>query len=368
MHSFNSEQANTVIRCCTHLLSVNLDPDTLHANLRLCLRLTRQPELAAVFTKDGGPQALLALTHKSSFRGFTSLAALLVRHCLEEGPLLKQAMESVIRSVVTNPSGGSKEIRVQGMGNRELHYVLRRLGPCACRDPELFTETACSILRVNNQPPKPESYLVSQRIPPTSLKCASPAKMEPVVLNLNQRNLINLLIDHLCSDAFFEETSEKSEGGEGMKVEEEAVRESSLSALFRRRRQARHGSYRRQLAGNYDIDDDVVSEDMNIDRMDSEPASEAGGTTQADQTGSTEGSGSNKNDKLTEKPLLSKAAILRLLAELVDSYPSCAKLITESVRKIKIDGQPAKVRECSCCEWILQEQSMVPLSLYASHL
>ena len=347
LYTFTEEQANTTIRCCTNLLSAPLNPDTLHANLRVCLRLTRRPELASVFNKEGGPQALLSLTHKSAFRGFTSLAALLFRHCLEEGPLLQQAMESMVRSVVNNPSGTNKDGRPQGvvgLVSRELHYVLRRLGPCACRNPELLTETACSVLRMSTQPPKLENYVHSQRVPPTVLKCAGPPKMETVPLNNMQINLINLLIDHLCAES--EDPSSKGAGGngEGMKMEEETQGEDVRRPLFRsvpagQGRRMRHASYRRQLTGNFDIDDDVVSEDMTVDTEPevrsvappSKPAAEGTSTTK------------NDKDKLTEKPLLSKAAVLRLLAELVESYPSCAKLIAESSRKITVDANPAKV-------------------------
>lgn len=343
LYTFTEEQANTTIRCCTNLLSAHLNPDTLHANLRLCLRLTRRPELASVFNKEGGPQALLSLTHKSAFRGFTSLAAMLFRHCLEEGPLLQQAMESMVRSVVNNPSGTNKDGRPQGVVSRELHYVLRRLGPCACRNPELLTETACSVLRMSTQPPKPENYIHSQRVPPTILKCAGPPKMETVPLNNMQMNLINLLIDHLCVES--EDPSSKGSGnGEGMKMEEDTQSEDVRRLLFRsvpagQGRRMRHSSYRRQLTGNFDIDDDVVSEDMTVD---TEP--EVRSVAPPSKT-TAEGSSTAKNDKdkLTEKPLLSRAAVLRLLAELVESYPSCAKLIAESSRKIKVDGNPAKV-------------------------
>ena len=280
------------------------------------------------------------------------MAALLFRHCLEEGPLLKQAVESVIRSVVSTHSSAGKEVRAQGIGNRELFYVLRRLGPCACRSPELFTETVCSVLRMNSQPPKPENYFISQRVPPTTVKCSGPPKLESVHLNYMQRNVINLLIDHLCTESVLEDPSEKSEvgNGEGMKVDEDVTVGENVPRPFQigisvgnQGRRMRHGSYRRQLTGNYDIDDDVASEDMNAD---AELATESGGTTrQLSSTGSAEGT---KNEKApeTEKPLLSRAAVLRLLAELVESYPACARLIADSSRKIKVAGLPAKVSSC----------------------
>ena len=332
------------MRSCTRLLSsTTLDPDTLHANLRLCLRLSRQSELSAVFYKEGGLQTLLSLTQKSSFKGFTSLASLLFRHCLEDPRLLRQSMESVVRAVLHVSPSNTKETRPQGQGMRELHYVLRRLGPCSCRDSDLFMDSAVEALRLTSLPPSPESLSTSQRLPQVILKTSGPPKTDPVPFNELQKNIVNLLIDHLCADSF-EDSSEKGEV-EMMKAEEEVgeVRPMlpfSLSPMVRRgggRR--RHGSYRRQVTGN-DEDDDLASEDMNVD---AEPASEV---SQAGKTPTTSSAGegsSGVTEKLPEKPLLSKPAILRLLAELVEAYPSCAKVIAESSRKIKIGGQPAKV-------------------------
>ena len=258
-------------------------------------------------------------------------------------------MEAVVRQML-NPANAPKEGRA-AVASRELHYIMRKLGPAACRDPVLFKETACTVLRLSTAPPKPESYTTSLRVPSCNLKLAPGLpKHEPVILNTAQSSLINLLIDHLCAETFFEDsiTPEGAGGGggggmgdSGGKVEEETgrrirygtVREMVTAA---QRQRMRHGSYRRQVHGNVDLDDDVASVEMNID---AEPISE----TVSRQTSSTDQSVQRSSSEMDKKPLVSKAAILRLLAELVDSYPSCAKLITESSRKIRINGQPAKV-------------------------
>ncbi len=357
---FSQEQAHTAIRCCTKLISSSVDPETLNANLRFCLRLTRQPELATVFASEGGPQALLSLTHKSSFKGFPSLASLLLRHCLEDGPLLKQSMDSVVRSVVNNPPS-NKDLRTSSTGSKELHYVLGRLGPCACRNPELFTETVCSVLRMATQPPKPEQYQSLQRVPPCTLRTFGPPKVYQFSLSSPQEALINLLVDHLCAEAFLEEKSEGNGGGGAMEedtrgaagpTERRYLHMSTRGPVVRRgmeatqARRVRHGSYRRQLTGNYDIDDDFVSEDMNIDaELMSEPGPTAGGqpgSAETDQE-ARDAAATTGTEKETQRLLLSKAAVLRLLAELVESYPPCAKLVAESSRKIRIDSQPPKV-------------------------
>lgn len=356
-HTVSGPEAEVLMRCCTDLISAPLSPDTLHANLRLCLRLTRRPELAAIFVTCGGPQALLAMTQKSAFRGFTSLAALLFRHCLEEGPLLRQTVEGVVRSVVNNPSVGKNEFRPHGMSSKDVHYILRKLGPCACRNPELFAEVACCVLRVTSDLPTPESFLAS-RLPVSAVKCLPPDRSlhHPPPLNPNQDALINLLIDHLCADAFESSAAKVDSPVDAAAVkrgEEEAAALSSVSlgpmrvSSGGRMRMSTGGRWRRHgmyppRQGLLDLDDDVASEDMNVE-AESAPPSRQTSSSSSPTANEAVARDDEGREKMTEKPLLSKAAVLRLLAELVQSYPPCAKLIAMSTRKIRIEGEPAKV-------------------------
>ncbi|KAH8032153.1 hypothetical protein HPB51_023297 [Rhipicephalus microplus] len=133
-----------VCRACVGLLSIPVEPDTLHGVLRLSLRLTRCHEAAQAFAALGGPRLLLGLTQASAFSGFASLASLLVRHVVEEPPTLAHAMDKVARTMAT--AGGSP------VSSKELHYVLRVLGPAACRDPKLFQEVATNVLRISLLP------------------------------------------------------------------------------------------------------------------------------------------------------------------------------------------------------------------------
>ena len=356
------EQAITVLKSCTQLISSNLDPDSLHANLRLCLRLTRNPVLAEVFVKEGGPQAILSLTHKSAFRGFASFTALIFRHCLDDSIALKHAVESAIKNVITAPPLSPKEPRaqggVQGARTRDIYYVFRRLGPFACRCPELVSEMACKYMALASLPPRTEHYIVSHRVPATPVKLRTAPKYEPGRVTPLQSAVINFLMDHLCAESFSDEQASKSpdgdsgaEGGSGMNDEEiKRVSRMSFGGYSRRGIGRRRPSHRRQVADTYD-DDDVISEDMAVEADESGLSRQASSmsASQASQEGATpdmgESSSANKpeeEEKLTEKPLVSKVAILRILAEVVDSYPPCAKLIADSSRKIKIDGQPPK--------------------------
>ena len=76
-------------------MKLGVDPDTLHALMRLCLRMTRVWENACLFASLGGVRTLLSLTEASGFWGFQNLAALLMRHVLEEPATLRYTMEKV---------------------------------------------------------------------------------------------------------------------------------------------------------------------------------------------------------------------------------------------------------------------------------
>jgi E3 ubiquitin-protein ligase HUWE1 len=75
------------------LLGVSIDADTLHAILRLVLRLTRHHKFADMFAQLGGVKAILDLSQQQNFQGSFSLIALIIRHVLENESTLKYTME-----------------------------------------------------------------------------------------------------------------------------------------------------------------------------------------------------------------------------------------------------------------------------------
>ena len=89
------DMIQSAIRACVGLISLPVDPDTLHATLRLTLRLTRDHYNAVYFAELGGPKLLLGLTQASAFQGFTSLVTLILRHVMEEENTLMHTMEKV---------------------------------------------------------------------------------------------------------------------------------------------------------------------------------------------------------------------------------------------------------------------------------
>ena len=91
-----SEDMTTVlIRACVSMISVPVDPDTLHATLRLCLRLTRTHHYAMMFAELKSTRMILGLTQVSGFNGFTPLVTLLFRHIIEDPATLRHTMEKV---------------------------------------------------------------------------------------------------------------------------------------------------------------------------------------------------------------------------------------------------------------------------------
>lgn len=58
-------------------------------------------------------------------------------------------LPKVVRSAVTSGAGSTTSGVVSGsLGSREINYILRVLGPAACRNPECFIETASNCIRI----------------------------------------------------------------------------------------------------------------------------------------------------------------------------------------------------------------------------
>lgn len=119
---------------------VMLDRDTLHALMKLCVRLTTRYENSEIFAREGGIKLLLELKQSSGYVGYSTLANLLIRHTLEEPRTLAMAMEKVIaaRTLQTIPPG-----------YRDLIFMLRRMSSAVARDPEVFKQVAKSMMRID---------------------------------------------------------------------------------------------------------------------------------------------------------------------------------------------------------------------------
>lgn len=95
VQGLTEDMTTVLIRACVSMISVPVDPDTLHATLRLCLRLTRNHHYAMMFAELKSTRMILGLTQSSGFNGFTPLVTLLFRHIIEDPATLRHTMEKV---------------------------------------------------------------------------------------------------------------------------------------------------------------------------------------------------------------------------------------------------------------------------------
>ncbi|XP_076109103.1 E3 ubiquitin-protein ligase HUWE1-like isoform X2 [Mytilus galloprovincialis] len=300
VNGLNHDHITSIIRSVVVLVGIPVEADTLHASLRLVLRLTREHKYAVLFADLGGPRLLLALTQSSSFQGFISLVTLIFRHVMEEKDSLRYCMEKVVKKVTSGSGSSTSGVSQGSMGSKELHYVLRVLGPAACRHPELFTEVVKSILRVALPPPAKRDEDEMRFYGPNSpqlLKCiASKHTINYTVESPLKEVLFDLLNALICKCHYAEEENKVQEP----KTLAEAVAEAERTI-------ARQNSAI-----------DMVTEDETSSQIDVNN-SEAGTSKDQKET---------KEDLKNQNPLMPKSAVLRLLSEMIKSYSSCTRLIT----------------------------------------
>lgn len=188
----HAHQKEELLKVCVGFLELPIDPNSLEAVMRLSFRLTRDYEFAKFFANQGGVKALQKLPETSQFNGFESLATLIIRHVLEEPSVLTQTMEKVIRSTTQHSQ----------QNQREMHSLLRALGPAASRNEEIFKKLAIEILRITPSPlssndddsarSKPDIPQIIKLLPPkTSSETIKTKAVDQI------RNVITDLLDSL---------------------------------------------------------------------------------------------------------------------------------------------------------------------------
>ncbi|KAL7044451.1 hypothetical protein ACKWTF_001914 [Chironomus riparius] len=261
-----------IVSSCVQLMAhQQLDRDTLHAIMRVLVRLTKNYTLAEVFARFGGIDVLLNMKQNSGFIGFTTLATLLIRHVIEEPKTLSLAIQNVLvnRTLVTIPPG-----------HRELVFLIRQLNSAVYRDPELFKEAALKILRVDFDSMKRSQIPDEKRFIMRSLPLSTNMKynMEQSTAMSAVCKLLKALIepDEPGSNIMWMQ-AEKSKDSQG------AARKEKFTA---------------------------------------EPQPQQSSQSSSDDQKEKQGS-------MSDKPLMNKSAILKILAESVKSYQTVALHITE---------------------------------------
>jgi hypothetical protein len=307
VNGLEQSQISCVIESCVELISWPVsDPDCLHAILRLILRLTRQYQNAIEFAARRGPQHVLQLTQRNSFMGYASLITLIFRHICEDEKNLRLTMEKAIRLALTGSQVNSAGLQPGGVGSRELHNVLRLLGPAICRHPDIFCEVACDILRImikredetlintNNLASLEQTIkqtissnnayglrtIVAKLMPPTPM----PDYAKELVVDL-----LNYLVKPIEAQKSGAGSVSKANEPKSSLAEQAAAKSSSKSSL-----QAAFFQSQAQLS----------TSSPNSASLAQQP-----------------------------QPLISKSGVLRILSELVRSYAGCAKIISQHVYK-----------------------------------
>ncbi|KAL6427456.1 hypothetical protein ACFW04_008764 [Cataglyphis niger] len=305
--------APSIVRACVKLLAIPVDRDALHAVLKVCLRLTRDYKNAEVFAREGGVKLLLEMTQMCSFTGCVNLCTLLIRHTLEEPRTLRLAMEKVIRArTQSNIPPAYKEIL----------FMTRQISSAVCRNPEVYREVCENILRVDISCLKKDDIdnrLVVKALPPSH----SPAlpMVEEVSVGVI-RDMLNALIKPMpvsSDDGSATPTSPE-------KKTSQAATTSTIGASSSTSSTSRRDVLRNNATTTNDPldDDDQVSQIIPLKIY-------------------TDISNNSKVEpEEAKKPILTKSAILKILAEAVRSYGAVASLITEHTYR---GGQSEMVSE-----------------------
>uniref|UniRef100_A0A3Q3W3I7 E3 ubiquitin-protein ligase HUWE1 n=1 Tax=Mola mola TaxID=94237 RepID=A0A3Q3W3I7_MOLML len=371
VQGLTEDMTTVLIRACVSMISVPVDPDTLHATLRLCLRLTRNHQYAMMFAELKSTRMILGLTQSSGFNGFTPLVTLLFRHIIEDPATLRHTMEKVVRSAVTSGAGSTTSGVVSGsLGSREINYILRVLGPAACRNPECFAETASNCVRIALPAPRgagtaSDDEFENLRIRgPNSVQLVktTPLKLSP--LPPIPDTIKEVIYDMLNALAAYHapEEPERSEeraaavpGGQDLCQ----ILQDVGDDVYQQYRLTRQGSdFDSQSA--FHINTQVFAAD--------------GGVAESSQSGTPQGEASTPEEMREEKkeqegekstsseegkaakvkaskPLMPTSTILRLLAELVRSYVGIATLIASYCYTA---GQSELIKEdCSVLAFVL---------------
>uniref|UniRef100_A0A670KKC9 E3 ubiquitin-protein ligase HUWE1 n=1 Tax=Podarcis muralis TaxID=64176 RepID=A0A670KKC9_PODMU len=367
IQGLTEEMVTVLIRACVSMLGVPVEPDTLHATLRLCLRLTRHHKYAMMFAELKSTRMILGLTQSSGFNGFTPLVTLLFRHIIEDPCTLHHTMEKVVRSAATSGAGSTTSGVVSGsLGSREINYILRVLGPSACRNPEIFTEVANGCIRIALPAPRgsgtaSDDEFENLRIKgPNAVQLVKTTPVKPSPLPVIPDTIKEVIYDMLNALAAYHapDEADKSEPKASSTNQE-------MSQILQEIGDDMYQQYRSLTRQGSDFDSQTgFGINAQVFAADSAAAeTPQSGTPQGDAS-TPEESRENKKDKEGDKaaeenkqkakgskPLMPTSTILRLLAELVRSYVGIATLIANYNYTV---GQSELIKEdCSVLAFVL---------------
>ncbi|XP_077743848.1 E3 ubiquitin-protein ligase HUWE1 isoform X12 [Canis aureus] len=367
IQGLTEDMVTVLIRACVSMLGVPVDPDTLHATLRLCLRLTRDHKYAMMFAELKSTRMILNLTQSSGFNGFTPLVTLLLRHIIEDPCTLRHTMEKVVRSAATSGAGSTTSGVVSGsLGSREINYILRVLGPAACRNPDIFTEVANCCIRIALPAPRgsgtaSDDEFENLRIKgPNAVQLVKTTPLKPSPLPVIPDTIKEVIYDMLNALAAYHapEEAEKSDPKPGgMTQEVGQLLQDMGDDVYQQYRSLTRQSSDFDTQSGFSINSQVFAADGASTETSTSGTSQGEASTPEE---SRDGKKDKEGDRTSEegkqkskgsKPLMPTSTILRLLAELVRSYVGIATLIANYSYTV---GQSELIKEdCSVLAFVL---------------
>lgn len=293
-------QEADIVRACVKFMHMPIEKDLLHSILQICIRITRDFEMAKIFVQEGGVKCMLKMKQVREFTGFGILATILIRHALEEPNTLSYAVEKIIRA---------RTLPTIPPYYKELVYLTRQIGGAVTRSPETFFEVAKNILRVDNEVNKEDvdAGIPVKAEPPTRTK-APP--LEEAISNEVICDLLNALLKPL-------------------ELDEEP---SSTTTATPATSQGTTATTAKQSETHDD---------------DSSP------TTPASKTQPDLNSDNRDSDQKKKRMMLPKSVILKILGDAVVSYGPVARIITEYTYKA---GSTDSLKEdCTALAFILDK-------------
>uniref|UniRef100_A0A5F4VWW1 E3 ubiquitin-protein ligase HUWE1 n=1 Tax=Callithrix jacchus TaxID=9483 RepID=A0A5F4VWW1_CALJA len=367
IQGLTEDMVTVLIRACVSMLGVPVDPDTLHATLRLCLRLTRDHKYAMMFAELKSTRMILNLTQSSGFNGFTPLVTLLLRHIIEDPCTLRHTMEKVVRSAATSGAGSTTSGVVSGsLGSREINYILRVLGPAACRNPDIFTEVANCCIRIALPAPRgsgtaSDDEFENLRIKgPNAVQLVKTTPLKPSPLPVIPDTIKEVIYDMLNALAAYhapEEADKSDPKPGGMTQEVGQLLQDMGDDVYQQYRSLTRQSSDFDAQSSFSINSQVFATDGATTETSASVSSQGEASTPEE---SRDGKKDKEGDRASEegkqkgkgsKPLMPTSTILRLLAELVRSYVGIATLIANYSYTV---GQSELIKEdCSVLAFVL---------------
>ncbi|XP_074248298.1 E3 ubiquitin-protein ligase HUWE1 isoform X16 [Saimiri boliviensis] len=367
IQGLTEDMVTVLIRACVSMLGVPVDPDTLHATLRLCLRLTRDHKYAMMFAELKSTRMILNLTQSSGFNGFTPLVTLLLRHIIEDPCTLRHTMEKVVRSAATSGAGSTTSGVVSGsLGSREINYILRVLGPAACRNPDIFTEVANCCIRIALPAPRgsgtaSDDEFENLRIKgPNAVQLVKTTPLKPSPLPVIPDTIKEVIYDMLNALAAYhapEEADKSDPKPGGMTQEVGQLLQDMGDDVYQQYRSLTRQSSDFDAQSSFSINSQVFAADGAAAETSTSVSSQGEASTPEE---SRDGKKDKEGDRASEegkqkgkgsKPLMPTSTILRLLAELVRSYVGIATLIANYSYTV---GQSELIKEdCSVLAFVL---------------